>query len=689
MKRIIKNLINLLVLALLAGSLAFCGKGQVPENETNANSAEQGGEQGGDEGGEEGGDPQAVLVDEISILPAEDAVIEVGKTLQLSVELSPEGAEDKSVRWSSDKEEVATVSESGLVTAKAVGEARIIVHSGDGNASASKTVTVFKTTPEAFTRIVITNASYGVRLSEPGQQFQLEARCEPEDALDEIEYVGVAKTPAFTVTKDGLVTALAGCGLKGNAYNFYVYARSVKNPNVKSMNKSVFIEGNESLRAVLVSDAPAPFYQISKDGLRHSNYIGAGDSQSFTIKLEFKASDGSFYYRDAPFEIEAHDGDVQFTKTTDNHLIASVIPGAVLSTVSEKNSSSLTLHVGSSTRTVEFIVSALDPYKPKVGDGLCHTTGYFYDGGNRGNGVFENLSSKYGSLGAHDCASIIAWIGSTHLNEDTLYKQYSKGGLKLGKGVYHGIAIPRNCQVLSRSKNNSTGEIFSEDEDDIFYSDALPSWYTKNIEDKRRLTYMQGYRMSAYINTAALVYRNGRNGSSHDVQPMNFFVDEEMLAPSANESKKLTVSDFSWESDFYGSFYTNNKVNVYGGDGFSATCRNRYNPDFFGSTWICPSISDFFFIFYDQRPGFSDLKADVGNWKLKFNVTNKIKALQKGLQSIGTKPFEYTNTYWTCQQAGDDKAPVFTITKTDGKYEASVKYVDKSSRAFVLPIIYF
>ena len=693
MKRSINVLWRVLVLALVAGSLTLCKKNQGPDNESDPvsgqtpGSGDGSGEGTGGGTGEGGGETPGVKVKEIRILPQEDAVIELGKTLQLSVELLPENAEDKTVKWSSDHEEIVSVSEKGLVTAKAVGEASVIVRSGDGNASASKKITVFKTTPEAFTRIVITNASSGVRLDGPGKQLQLEVRGEPEDALDEIEFVGSAATPAFTVSKDGLVTALAGCGHNGKSY--YVYARSVKNPNVKSMQRPVFIEGNESQRAVLVSDMGAPFYQISRDNLRHSNYIGRGARQSFTISLEFKASDGSLYYRTAPFEIGAHDGDVQFTKTADNHLSAYAPSSATPSSVSQTNSSSLTINVGCSKRTVDFIVSELDPYEPKLGDALCHTTGYFYDGGNRGNGVFENLNSKYGTLGAYDCASIIAWLGSTHLDEDTLYKQYNKGGLKIGSVSYHGIAIPRNCDYLSRAKNKDTGEKFSEDDDDIFYSDALPSWYTKNIEDKRRLTYMQGYRMSAYINTAALVYRNGRNGSSHDVQPMNFFVDEEMLAPSSNESKKLTVSDFSWESDFYGSFYTDNKKNVYGGEGFSAKCRNQYNPDFFGSTWICPSISDLFFIFYDQRPPFSDLKADIDQWKLKYNVTDKIKVLQNGLASIGSPAYDYTHTYWTCQQAGDEKTPVFTITKTGSKYEAGVKYMDKSSRAFVLPIVYF
>ena len=57
----------------------------------------------------------------------------------------------------------------------------------------------------------------------------------------------------------------------------------------------------------------------------------------------------------------------------------------------------------------------------------------------------------------------------------------------------------------------------------------------------------------------------------------------------------------------------------------------------------------------------------------------------------GSPAYDYTYSYWSCQQhAGENYAPVFTITKTGSKYEAGVKYMDKkSTRAFVLPIVYF
>lgn len=59
--------------------------------------------------------------------------LNVGETMQLTATVSPNNATNKSVTWSSDKESVATVSSSGLVTAKASGNATITCNANDGS----------------------------------------------------------------------------------------------------------------------------------------------------------------------------------------------------------------------------------------------------------------------------------------------------------------------------------------------------------------------------------------------------------------------------------------------------------------------------------------------------------------------------------------------------------------------------
>jgi hypothetical protein len=68
--------------------------------------------------------------------------LEVGETVQLTAVVEPEDATDKSVTWSSSNEDVATVDETGLVTAVAEGEAEITVTTNDGGFTDSITVTV-------------------------------------------------------------------------------------------------------------------------------------------------------------------------------------------------------------------------------------------------------------------------------------------------------------------------------------------------------------------------------------------------------------------------------------------------------------------------------------------------------------------------------------------------------------------
>jgi uncharacterized protein YjdB len=66
----------------------------------------------------------------------------VGQTCQLTETITPSNATNKAVSWSSSNESVASVSTSGLVTAKAFGSATITVTTADGNKTATRQLTV-------------------------------------------------------------------------------------------------------------------------------------------------------------------------------------------------------------------------------------------------------------------------------------------------------------------------------------------------------------------------------------------------------------------------------------------------------------------------------------------------------------------------------------------------------------------
>lgn len=83
----------------------------------------------------------AVLVAELQ-LDTDGIILDDGQTAQLSVEVLPANATDKTVVWTSSDESVATVDQTGMVTAVAEGTATITVKSADGNAETSTTATV-------------------------------------------------------------------------------------------------------------------------------------------------------------------------------------------------------------------------------------------------------------------------------------------------------------------------------------------------------------------------------------------------------------------------------------------------------------------------------------------------------------------------------------------------------------------
>ncbi len=85
------------------------------------------------------------------------ASIAIDATKQLTATVSPSDATNKAVTWSSSNTSVATVSDSGLVTAKAVGNATITCKTQDGGKTATCEVTVLPQTP---TSVEATSISY-------------------------------------------------------------------------------------------------------------------------------------------------------------------------------------------------------------------------------------------------------------------------------------------------------------------------------------------------------------------------------------------------------------------------------------------------------------------------------------------------------------------------------------------------
>ena len=151
---------------------------------------------------------EAVSVTGISIVPSTVNLFE-GKTSQLTATISPSNATNQNVTWSSSKTSVATVSSTGLVTAKSEGTAIITAKTADGGYTATCSVTVMKKT------VFVTGISVSpttVYLIE-GKTSQLSATVLPSNATNQNITWSSSKTSVATVSSTGLVTAKS----KGNA----------------------------------------------------------------------------------------------------------------------------------------------------------------------------------------------------------------------------------------------------------------------------------------------------------------------------------------------------------------------------------------------------------------------------------------------------------------------------------------
>ena len=102
------------------------------------------------------------------------AKIEAGKTLQLTVTVSPADATNKSVSWKSSNTKVATVDKNGKVTAIGAGSASITVTTNSGGKKATCKVTV--TQPIKATKITLTKTNVAYTGSALQPRITIEAR---------------------------------------------------------------------------------------------------------------------------------------------------------------------------------------------------------------------------------------------------------------------------------------------------------------------------------------------------------------------------------------------------------------------------------------------------------------------------------------------------------------------------------
>ena len=144
-----------------------------------------------------------VPVTGVTVLP-NTISLKLGETQSLKETVVPETATDKTVTWSSDKENVATVDKDGNVTAKGIGEATITVASV---AYPTITATCAVTVTSDIEALQLTQEKLSMKVGDPDVTLEV-TRTPPAPKDTELVWES-SNEAAATVDKNGVVHAVA------------------------------------------------------------------------------------------------------------------------------------------------------------------------------------------------------------------------------------------------------------------------------------------------------------------------------------------------------------------------------------------------------------------------------------------------------------------------------------------------
>lgn len=150
---------------------------------------------------ESGAGATNVAVSAVSVSPASLTLI-TGATQQLSRTINPTNATNQAVTWSSSNETVASVSNSGLVSAKVAGTAIITAKTNDGAKTATSTVTVNNATI-SVNSLSVAPAALTVAVN---GSSQLSKSISPSNATNQDVTWASSNSGVATVASTGVVT---------------------------------------------------------------------------------------------------------------------------------------------------------------------------------------------------------------------------------------------------------------------------------------------------------------------------------------------------------------------------------------------------------------------------------------------------------------------------------------------------
>jgi len=186
-------------------------------------------------------------------LPTNPLPLSIGGSCQLHVKIQPKNATDKRLAYTSNNEDVASVNDKGLITAKAAGSAKITIRAAEG---ITKDITV-TVTPAT---VPVTEITFNPPLpAQPielviGTTYQFYAKAMPEEATNKkLHFTTSDSSIAWLqgeensqVRADKVGEATVTITAEGNpAVSKVIHFKMKPKPSIKINAPSVSCESNE------------------------------------------------------------------------------------------------------------------------------------------------------------------------------------------------------------------------------------------------------------------------------------------------------------------------------------------------------------------------------------------------------------------------------------------------------------
>jgi alpha-L-fucosidase len=138
------------------------------------------------------------------------SVTGVGGTLQMLAAITPTNATDKTVTWTVSDTSMASISNTGLVTAKKIGSLTVTATAKDGSGVFGKTSVTVNTVPPQLIKVsgISVSGQDGLTsVTGVGGTLQMSAAITPTNATDKTVTWAVSDTSLASISNTGLVTA--------------------------------------------------------------------------------------------------------------------------------------------------------------------------------------------------------------------------------------------------------------------------------------------------------------------------------------------------------------------------------------------------------------------------------------------------------------------------------------------------